>query len=183
MGMGSQDYRPQVELILYGVRGNKSKRTWNAARRESDLWEFDPDKPVIAYPDDGNGTVIEFGTGMETVKVVCSGRVEGRVVHLDGQETDIWHEGRESSRYVHPTQKPVALIERAIVNSTKQGNLVFDPFLGSGSTLIACELHGRKCIGCELDQKFADVIRKRWAEYVHGPGCEWEDLTPIVSEN
>ena len=61
--------------------------------------------------------------------------------------------------------KPVELVERAINNSSKIGNIVLDGFAGSGSTLIACEKTGRSARLIELDPKFCDVIVKRWEEY------------------
>ena len=57
-----------------------------------------------------------------------------------------------------------------------------DTFGGSGSTLIACEQSGRVCRTMELDPKYVDVIRRRWAEFVHGEGCDWEKLTPPVKQ-
>ena len=63
---------------------------------------------------------------------------------------------------VHPTQKPLALIHKAIENSTERGGLVLDPFLGSGSTLISAEMKGRRCNGTELDPKYAECVIKRW---------------------
>ena len=78
--------------------------------------------------------------------------------------------------------KPVGLIKRLILNSSRTGELVVDFFLGSGTTLIACEECDRTCYGVELDPKYADVIRKRWAEFVHGEGCDWEALTPEIED-
>ena len=65
----------------------------------------------------------------------------------------------------HPTMKPVALVELMIRNSSRRGEVVLDPFGGSGTTLIACEKNGRACRIMELDPKYADVIVKRWQEY------------------
>jgi DNA modification methylase len=70
-----------------------------------------------------------------------------------------------TSEYVHPTQKPVELIERALKNSSKGGDLVLDVFGGSGSTLIACEKTGRRARLMDLDPKYVDVIVKRWQDY------------------
>ena len=70
--------------------------------------------------------------------------------------------GSDEDKFDHPTQKPVALMRRPIVNHTKRGALVYDPFLGSGTTLIAAELSGRVCCGIELDPKYVDVIIERW---------------------
>lgn len=67
--------------------------------------------------------------------------------------------------YVHPTQKPVELVTYAFFNNTKAGDTVLDPFLGSGSTLIACEKTGRTCYGIELDPKYVDTIIERWQNY------------------
>jgi DNA modification methylase len=69
------------------------------------------------------------------------------------------------NEYQHPTQKPVELITYALMNSSKAEDLVDDPFLGSGSTLIACEKTNRVCAGIELDPKFVDVIVQRWVDY------------------
>lgn len=64
----------------------------------------------------------------------------------------------------HPTQKPVALVEKAINNSSKSGDLLYEPFGGSGSTLIACEKTGRTCYVMELDPIYCDVIVTRWEQ-------------------
>tara|TARA_R100000426_G_scaffold41432_1_gene32080 strand:+ start:338 stop:1528 length:1191 start_codon:yes stop_codon:yes gene_type:complete len=84
----------------------------------------------------------------------------------DRKNTDIWSLKRDSrNTYAHPTQKPVELIERAIINSSLQEQTVLDLFLGSGSTLIACEKTKRKCLGFELDPKYVDVIIQRWENF------------------
>lgn len=78
-------------------------------------------------------------------------------------EADVWEvKKRASQTMVHPTQKPLELVRRAILNSSKRGGLVLDLFLGSGTTLIAAEQTGRVCYGAELDLKFADRIIARW---------------------
>lgn len=70
--------------------------------------------------------------------------------------------GDAEEKLDHPTQKPVELMRRPILNHTEEGGLVYDPFLGSGTTLAAAELTGRVCYGIELDPKFVDVIVLRW---------------------
>lgn len=62
----------------------------------------------------------------------------------------------------HPTMKPVALVQECVTNSCKVGGIVFDPFLGSGTTLIACHQSGRKCYGIEISPNYCDVIISRW---------------------
>jgi len=79
-------------------------------------------------------------------------------------ESDLWNIAKDS-KYVHPTQKPVAISERAIKNSTKSKNIVLDYFGGSGSTLIACEKQNRHARLMELDPKYCDVIVKRWEDF------------------
>jgi DNA modification methylase len=65
-------------------------------------------------------------------------------------------------KFDHPTQKPIELMRRPILNHTKRGELVYDPFLGSGTTLAAAERTRRVCCGLELDPKYVDVIVQRW---------------------
>ncbi len=70
--------------------------------------------------------------------------------------------GSDEEKFDHPTQKPVDLMRRPILNHTKRGELVYEPFLGSGTTLAAAELTERVCCGMELDPKYIDVIVQRW---------------------
>ena len=81
-------------------------------------------------------------------------------------EEDIWEFARTQKNDLHPTMKPIPLIENAIKYSSEKYMLVLDFFLGSGSTLIACEQLDRKCYGQELDPKYCDVIVKRWVKYM-----------------
>ena len=80
----------------------------------------------------------------------------------DRKQTTIWEYDRPKSSKEHPTMKPVQLMAYPIQNSSIRGTLVLDPFLGSGSTLIAADQTGRICYGIELDEKFVDVIVKRY---------------------
>jgi hypothetical protein len=84
----------------------------------------------------------------------------------DKGQSDVWYMSRGATGdYVHPTQKPVELIERALTNSSKPGDVIHDCFGGSGSTLIACEKIGRRAHLMELDPKYCDVIIKRWQDF------------------
>ena len=78
---------------------------------------------------------------------------------------DVWFVNKPVVNDLHPTMKPVELIERAIRNSSKKGDSVLDPFGGSGSTLIACETTGRRARLLEIDPKYVDVIVKRWQDF------------------
>jgi DNA modification methylase len=75
---------------------------------------------------------------------------------------DVWHFDKPVRNDLHPTMKPVALVERAVRNSSKSRDIVLDPFGGSGSTLIACAKAGRQARLVELDPKYCDVIIRRW---------------------
>jgi DNA modification methylase len=91
----------------------------------------------------------------------CGGQWYG-----DKSESDVWYLSRgNTGAYVHPTQKPVELIERALDNSSKRGDLIIDCFGGSGSTLIACEKTNRQARLMELDPKYCDVIVNRWQDF------------------
>ncbi len=78
---------------------------------------------------------------------------------------NVWFVKKPSKNTLHPTMKPVELVERALKNSSKSHDIVLDSFGGSGSTLIACEKLGRQCRMLELDPKYVDVIVKRWEEF------------------
>src|SRR5271169_2737503 len=89
-----------------------------------------------------------------------------------GENSTIWDSpspkfimgGSDEPKLDHPTQKPVELMRRPILNHAKRGELVYDPFLGSGTTLAAAELTERVCCGIELDPKYVDVVVQRWQE-------------------
>jgi DNA modification methylase len=91
-------------------------------------------------------------------------------------ETTVWEEGREND-LPHPTQKPVGVMERAIKNSSNGGDLVVDPFLGSGTTLIACERLGRKCRAVEISPAYCAVAIQRWVDMTGG---EPELVEPVI---
>lgn len=85
--------------------------------------------------------------------------------HADDAQDSVFEIDRPSASRDHPTMKPTELIRRCLLNSTKRGQVVLDPFLGSGSTLLACEEIGRRCIGLELEPKYCDVVVRRWEEF------------------
>jgi DNA modification methylase len=87
-----------------------------------------------------------------------------------GENSTVWNSpspkflmgGSDEEKFDHPTQKPVELMRKPILNHTRTGELVYDPFLGSGTTLAAAEGTGRVCYGLELDPRYADVVVERW---------------------
>jgi DNA modification methylase len=92
---------------------------------------------------------------------------EGATRHWcgDRDQGDVWTIARPAEAPLHPVMKPLALMERAIANSSREGGRVLDPFLGSGSTLMACERTGRACLGLELDPRYCDVALARWEAF------------------
>jgi len=100
----------------------------------------------------------------------------------DRRQSDLWQIPRPRRSEDHPTMKPVALVARALVNSSTRGDVVFEPFAGSGTTLIAAEQTGRTCYAVELDPAYVDVICTRWqtltgnAAVREGDGVTFSDL-------
>ena len=95
---------------------------------------------------------------------------------------DVWYFKRDpSNTYIHPTQKPVRLSERALKKNSETGDIVIDAFGGSGSTLIGCEQSGRSARIMELDPKYAHAILKRWAKHtgkdpIREDGMAWSEI-------
>jgi DNA modification methylase len=83
----------------------------------------------------------------------------------DRSQGDVWTIPRPAESELHPTMKPLALVERAIENSSHPGDLVLDLFLGSGTTLIAAERTGRVCFGMELDAHYCRIVIARWEAF------------------
>lgn len=83
---------------------------------------------------------------------------------------------------IHPTVKPVAMVADAILDCSARGDIVLDPFLGSGTTLMAAERTGRCCYGMELDPLYVDTVIRRWQVYTGGlarhaaTGCTFDEM-------
>ncbi|MDP2431806.1 MAG: site-specific DNA-methyltransferase [Pseudomonadota bacterium] len=93
----------------------------------------------------------------------------------DRDQGDVWQIKKPHKNDLHPTMKPVELVERAIRNSSRPGDVVLDAFGGSGTTLIAAEKSGRRARLIELDPKYCDVIVRRWQEYTGGQATRQSD--------
>ena len=96
--------------------------------------------------------------------------------YSDRKQTTVWEYDKPRSSKDHPTMKPITLMSYPIKNSTMTNGIVLDPFLGSGSTLIACMQTDRICRGIELDPKFVDVIVKR---AIQENGGKYDDVFVI----
>ncbi len=147
--------------------------------------EFDPDPPALPFSQDGD--VYVLGRHRLIVGNACDQSVIARL--MGGSKVDMYltdppynvdYKGtagvikkqntvleydRPMRSKDHPTMKPVLLFDALIQNSTREGEIVFDSFAGSGTTLAACEQNGRVCYCSELDPRFADVIVRRYYQY------------------
>jgi DNA modification methylase len=135
--MGWGDYRWKHEPILYCAPADGGIEFYGDRKQYTEWTEEKSDKQLL---------------------IMVKKMIE---IEEQGQST-VWRFNREMN-YKHPTQKPVALVEKAIKNSSRQGQIVLDPFLGSGSTLIAADKMARACYGLELDPHHIDTILARYA--------------------
>jgi DNA modification methylase len=96
---------------------------------------------------------------------VGRGRHRGSRWYGGNSESSVLFFDRPTRSELHPTMKPIDLLTRLLRNSSRRGDVVLDPFAGSGSTLIACEQLGRRCFAVEIDPRYCDVIRARYQRY------------------
>jgi len=138
--------------------------------------DFQSAKELAIY---GLGEGKYDGTVDETddSQYACYARGEGKFT--DSRKlSNVWFFEKPKSSKDHPTMKPIGLCAKGVLAMSDKDDIVFDPFSGSGSTLIACEQTGRRCFGCEIDPKYCDVIRKRWVKLTTGSEDNWQELTP-----
>lgn len=135
-----------------------------------------PVKNVIVWDKMVHGLGSDYKFTYEMVVVGKKGEPE--INNRFGDDyRDIWHFQREIGRNEdHATAKPIGLLVKPINHASKQDDIVLDLFGGSGSTLIACEQTNRTCYMMELDPKYCDVIRKRYAKFI-GKENEWQEMT------
>ena len=105
-----------------------------------------------------------------------------RLRNDDRTRDSVWEFPRPKRSELHPTMKPVELWEYGIANHTKPGDIVYEPFSGSGTAIIACENSGRKCMAMEIDPKYAQASIQRWCEYtdideieINGKKVSWSE--------
>jgi len=120
-------------------------------------------KAMIIW-DKGNHT-LSNSDYMSKYECIWYGWIDKHFFAGDRSNFDIWDIARTPKNVHHPTTKPLALMEKAILNSSMNNSIVLDLFLGSGSTLIACEKTNRICYGMELDEHYCDVIRDRYIKW------------------
>ncbi len=152
--LSRSDWQNQYEPIMYGWNGKNKKHYFTGFRDEGNVWEnLDRLKPTF----DGKETTLKVGAFHLKIK----GEIEGKIVRKT-ETMDIWHEKKPTRSSDHPTMKPIRLVAKGIKASSKVGDIVLDPFCGSGSTIIACEETKRKGYGMEIEPKYVQVIIDRW---------------------
>lgn len=168
--LGHADYHWSHEPCFYACKSGQSPKFFGD-RANQTVWRVS-----VGGQNDGIQTTIGPGvvlTDGHAEIFIRIGTPKGKklrrikvkktiVLRDDAPGGTLWEVDRDRGGVEHPTQKPVELARRAIQNSSKVGQTVLDPFLGSGSTLIAAELTGRRCFGMELEPAYCDVIVKRW---------------------
>lgn len=170
--LGDAEFRSFLEAVL--------KQAFDYSKPDSSIYTWYASKETINFHAAAAAAGWEINQQIIWKKPMLLGRgryqwahepcvfaVKGRPWFTeDRTKTTVWDfGGYDKSKNVHPTQKPVVVPEEAINNSSKPGNIVIDLFLGSGSTLIACEKTGRKCISCEIDPHYCSVVIERYMNY------------------
>jgi len=142
-----QDYHWRHEPILYGWKPGASHK-----------WYGDRDKD----------TVIDDFMQLNPRKMSKPELVElfQKLADSQNKNSSVIYNDKPTRSDEHPTMKPITLIGKLMINSSKAGDVILEPFCGSGSTLICAEQLDRKCYGIELDEKYVDVIVKRYLQYV-----------------
>ena len=159
MVLGRQDYQWRHEPILYGWKPGAAHK-WFGGRKQTTIID---ESIGVSVHQEKDGAVLSFCDGIRTLSIKVPAY---EVLHQgDDNDTTIWRFDKPLKNADHPTMKPVGIPARAIRNSSKNGEIVLDFFLGSGSTLIAAEETGRTCYGLELDPVYCDVIVKRYEDF------------------
>lgn len=181
--LGHADYQWAHEPYFYAQKageqcrffGDRAQRTtWKVVLRGRDGTATTLSGGVVLTDGQG-GKVYLASTPPKGKKIRYIRLSEGRSVTLypENKQTTVWEVARET-KTEHPTQKPVEIPLTAITNSSETGDLVIDFFGGSGSTLIAAEMAGRRCYTMELDPKYCDVIVNRYVKMTGNLGVTLE---------
>lgn len=149
--LGRSDYQPKHEVFFYGNFGKGRK--WNGGRKRTSVIE-EQKKDIVFL----NDREIQISIGEEIYVV------QGDNLEIFQTEPDVIHVEKPQKNELHPTMKPLKLMRRMIRNSTDQDDIIYDPFCGSGSTLLACENEKRRCFAGELLPKYAAVTLQRWVD-------------------
>ena len=201
--LGHSHYQWAHEPCFYCGKHGITPR-WAGDRKQSTVWSVTMRKEGATFVALAGGVALSDGQGAQVFiqrdppkgKKVRGIRVgDGETVLLSSLEgSDVWEVAPDSKKeYIHPNQKPVELAIRAMVNNTEPGEVVYDSFAGSGSTLMGCQRMGRLFRGLELDPRWADRIIKRWCLWMfdhhlepvvmrNGKPFEWQKFCPELGE-
>lgn len=172
--IGHADYQQAHEPCFYASRADASP-AFLGGRDQQTVWHAAARAGTGKGATIGNGILVTDGEGrslwiqpagpkgrkLRTVRIDAGQELE---LGEPGAESDVWFIGRDH-KPEHPTQKPVELALRALRNSSRPGDVVLDPFAGSGSTLIAAEQLDRSCFAIELDPRYAQATIERWQTF------------------
>lgn len=172
MVMGRSDYHWQHEPILYGWKPT-GKHRWYGDRKQTTFFERFAGEVMQRVADD----VWQVACGDSIL------RVSGKDIMVEDLASTILSAAKPQKSDLHPTMKPVALVEKMVANSSPRGGLVFDPCGGSGTTLVACERLARRCNMMEYDPGYADVIINRWQDLTGQTAVHALTGHPFVASN
>ena len=142
--LGRQDYHWQHEPCMYG---------WKEGAKH--YFIEDRTQSTVLLEDKLDFTKLKKEEMLELLQEIYNKKIN----------TTVLEEDKPLINALHPTMKPVRLLARLIENSSREEERVLDPFVGSGSSIIACEQLNRKCYAMELDEQYASVTIKRWEEF------------------
>lgn len=160
--LGMADFQPIHEPVLYGWRKG-SRHKWHGGRKQTTVMEVGENN-LISQDEDGRW-IIKVG---DSVLVV-----EGEAM-ISESPSSVFNVPKPSKSGLHPTQKPVELVERMLKNSARSGDIIADSFGGSGTTLIAADRLGMCSRLMELDPAFTDVIVRRWQDFTGRKAVHFE---------
>lgn len=147
--LGRSDYQQKHEVFFYGNFGHG--RVWNGGRKQKSVIE--EQNKLLSFINEKELQIV-FGNEVYLVR--------GDNLEVSQIEPDVIRVEKPQKNELHPTIKPLKLIRRMIRNSTDKGSLIYDPFSGAGTTILACENEGRRCCAIELLPKYAAVDLQRW---------------------
>jgi DNA modification methylase len=172
--LGHADYQQAHEPCFYAHRAGQSPAFFGA-RDQQTVWLVDGRAGTGKGATIGNGVLLTDGAGRQLwmtptppkgrkVRTIRIDQDETLELGQPGAESDAWFIGRDH-KPLHPTQKPVEIPRRALTNSSGPGDIVLDPFSGSGSTLMACEQLGRRAYAIELEPHYVQLTIERWQAF------------------
>ncbi len=161
---------PAIDRLIDSISENATMYIWTSHFLINDIWKHLKDFGYINYlvwsKPNPMPSLSKRHPAWNTELCVYTSRGSKRVVNYPSQGHFLsCREVIKKSDGTHPTQKPLELITPIVEFSSNQGQMILDLFLGSGSTLIACEKTGRTCYGMELDEHYCSVIIKRWQDF------------------